>query len=919
MSRDVSTGNARWRAGWRVALRIARRDAWRARGRSTLIIAMIGLPIMAVAAVDVIQNSFNLNPQERLTRDIGTADASLRVVEGGAVSQAPDGTNWTTSAPSASASASAKLVIPSKLLAALPPGSRIITDTIGSAQARTPHGITIIDVRELNYADPLAIGMLRQLTGRVPQADTEVALTDVASQRLGARLGAVIHLVDRTEALTVVGIVESPNHLGDSFIVGRPGALLSAGEGNPETTALADTPSSVSWPAVLALNTRGVLVVSRSVMLDPPPDSAVPYFTTSGSSYTGTAETFISVVGIILVMLEIGLLAGTAFAVGARRQRRTLGLLAVAGGQRAQLRRVVLATGVVLGLVGGVAGVVLGVSLAAVGLEPLAGVFGARPGSLDIRFTEILIAAVGLITGLGAAYLPARAASRLDPVAAVNGRETTPHSRLRRPLIGGAIAIIGAIVTLDGGRRQNSTATPIGVVMVQLGLILCTPALITMIGLLARKLPLTPRLAMRDATRHRSRTTPAVAAIMAAVAGSVTISMYSAALDVRDKANYNPTEGAGITSLNLANGMYSPINGDSGGLAPRLLRAVAPVVGAQSSAIIYRTIPSSGPASCRTANDQPNCPDADLALPPQQKCPFTVPDGVVSDADQERLNADPRCSSPLGYGIGIADEATLRLALGITDPRLALAQLARGGAITFDRRYITDGHVTAQTLRYDATQDTTVTLASRRLPATFFPASSSTANSDLAAAYVSADTAQSLGLIRSLDRVLFDTGTAITGPTEEKARAVLQRITPDAYLYVERGYVSSNNGFVLAIVIAAGIITLLGAAIATGLAAADGRADQATLAAVGASPGVRRTLSAAQAAVISLLGAGLGVLAGAVPGAALAISAMGDRLTWGPLVPWRVMGMVLIVVPLLISALAWLTTRSQVPLNRSAV
>ena len=36
---------------WRPALRIARRDATRARGRSALVLVMIGLPVLAIGLV----------------------------------------------------------------------------------------------------------------------------------------------------------------------------------------------------------------------------------------------------------------------------------------------------------------------------------------------------------------------------------------------------------------------------------------------------------------------------------------------------------------------------------------------------------------------------------------------------------------------------------------------------------------------------------------------------------------------------------------------------------------------------------------------------------------------------------------------------------------------------------------------------
>ena len=62
------------------------------------------------------------------------------------------------------------------------------------------------------------------------------------------------------------------------------------------------------------------------------------------------------------------------------------------------------------------------------------------------------------------------------------------------------------------------------------------------------------------------------------------------------------------------------------------------------------------------------------------------------------------------------------------------------------------------------------------------------------------------------------------------------------------------------------VVTLLGVAISVSLSAAEGRADLATLAAVGAPPRRRRNLAAAQAWVLGQLGCLLGVGVGALYG-----------------------------------------------------
>jgi putative ABC transport system permease protein len=106
---------------------------------------------------------------------------------------------------------------------------------------------------------------------------------------------------------------------------------------------------------------------------------------------------------------------------------------------------------------------------------------------------------------------------------------------------------------------------------------------------------------------------------------------------------------------------------------------------------------------------------------------------------------------------------------------------------------------------------------------------------------------------------------------------------------------------ILAIV--AGVVTLAAAALATGLAAADGRADLAALAALGTSPRMRRALSLSQAGVIAGLGSIIGTLAGL--GTAIAVLITLNQATadaW-PLqqprpiiVPWLNIATALVVV-----------------------
>ncbi|WP_328824151.1 FtsX-like permease family protein [Verrucosispora sioxanthis] len=106
------------------------------------------------------------------------------------------------------------------------------------------------------------------------------------------------------------------------------------------------------------------------------------------------------------------------------------------------------------------------------------------------------------------------------------------------------------------------------------------------------------------------------------------------------------------------------------------------------------------------------------------------------------------------------------------------------------------------------------------------------------------------------------------------------------------------------------------------MAAAEGRADLSTLAAVGAGPGVRRLLSLCQAGVIAVLGSALGIVAG-LASALIVLAFTNQRYAdrWPieppyPLVmPWLTLG-VLVVVPLVAMLGAALLTRSRLPVER---
>jgi putative ABC transport system permease protein len=906
--------------GWRPALRIARREARRAKGRSLLVVAMIMLPVAALSFAAVYSDTFTLTPDERADRLMGTAQAVLARPSDGPVHQNPtDLESFGTPAAAPPAAGPAPPPTAEGLLALLPPGTRVIPDQTGPLQVRTAAGTGTVGARMLDAADPLAHGILRRLTGRAPARPDEAALTPAAVRRLGVNVGRSVRLADGDRTFRVVGTVEDPSDLDATTVLLHPGALPPAvlaespAEGPRDLRWLAATPGPLTWAQVKQLNTHGVVAVSRHVLAHPP-GRAERYPELAGED--GFAVGVPLLVG-GLAMLEIVLLAGPAFAVGARRRRRDLGLVAAAGGTPVHLRRIVLADGVVLGTVAAAAGVALGVAAVAA-TRPLLEkqLTHARAGGFR-EFPAALagIAGLAVATGVLAALVPAWSAARQDVVAALAGRRGITRSRRRWVLLGLGLTVAGVAVLAAGAWRSSPTLILTGLAVGELGLVLCTPAVVGLVARVGRFLPLTPRIALRDTSRNRTAAAPAISAVMAAVVGSLAVGVVVTASTQRDRDDYRSVTRPGDVAVDT-----------SGKLGARARPVPAPAV-----ALLRRTMPVQAVHRIGV----PACGGKECAVRPRmpapRQCPYS-PEVLRRDptpVEQRAARRDARCDGLGGlyrylkYGFTdgftlVADHDAVGAVTGLAagDAGRAAAALRAGKVVVDHPRYLHNGRVTLTITSFDPfdkTKDETRTATAAGYALPHRPRAPIT--------LMTWQTARSLGLDPVPSIVLATTSRMPTLAEQDRLQAALGSRTG---VYVERGPRShSGTGSLLVLAIMAGVITLGAAAIATGLAAADGRADLGTLAAVGASPRVRRGLSLSRSGVIAGLGSLLGAAAGLAGSVAVLLALnRGYADVWPaptpyPIaLPWRNVGIALLVVPVVAMLGAGLLTRSRLPIER---
>ncbi|MFI7273938.1 ABC transporter permease [Streptomyces sp. NPDC049879] len=928
---------------WRLALRIARRDAVRAKGRSALVVAMIALPILGVSGADLLFRTGELSPAEALTRELGAADAEFRVETDGAIEQTFEGdvTTWLEDSEYTAPDPAADLALVTGLL---PPGSTVLPDISVSQRFDVGDGVVRAELREIDAADPLTEGMFTRLDGRFPEAADEVVVTEHFLDESGLALGDELTVGESGVSARVVGTYELPSGLDEDEVIALPGAVIPRLGGDTADDVwgsyLVGVPDGVvDWPLVKEANTQGVVVRSRAVTLDPPPDSEA-----YGSMYSdgsGDSEFFVAVgVVVSLVILEICLLAGPAFAVGVRRSRRQLGLIGANGGDRRHLRAITLASGVVLGAAAAVVGVLGGVAVTVLARPWLEETTGSRFGAWDFRVTELgAIAALAVLVGTLAALVPAVTASRGDVLESLTGRRGVRHGSRVLPVVGTVALLAGAAAALAGAVTMDSSAMVAGgAIVAELGVVALTPALVGAFGRLGRRLPLSGRLALRDAARNRGRSAPAVAAILAAVAGLVAVSTVLVSDEERQRAEYTAAVPEGTVTL------YTWAGEDD--METDLTRA---------RQAVERELPVAERADIATVDVGYGCEADDcgymaVAVPEASRCPL---DGWESAQDmtveeRRRLAEDPRCVENIDGGtssmtsVAVAGPELLRL-LGADSPE-ALAALADGGAVVFrDGFRDAAGEVTLQL--WDTSpdwDDATGTPASEPDRSWTFPAVTATVENVPAASpeavadlLITPETAERAGL-GPVDMATYWSTDRMPDAAERRALdGAMEQVSDSLYWDVERGFQSSTSMPLLILTLAALVLTIGAAGIATGLAQADSAADLATLAAVGAAPRVRRTLSGLQCGVIAFMGVVLGAVSGLVPGIALVLadhrSSVGwwdDALESGWVsggrpelyldLPWVTFGELLIGVPLVACVLAALLTRSRITLARRA-
>jgi putative ABC transport system permease protein len=366
-------------------------------------------------------------------------------------------------------------------------------------RAESPHG---------HYNSPL----LGLVSGTFPVRPGQVALTSQVATEYGAHVGGTWHAAGTTWQVT--GIAADPSNLADQFALVAPGQLRHPGQ------------------VIMLLGPAAAqqLLSDQTVPGVPAASVSVPTQQASGVS-PAVQVLVVEVLGLAF----IGLVSVASFSVLAQRRLRALGMLGAIGATERNLRLVMIAGGLVVGATAALAGMAGGL-VAWFAYAPT--VQRDTGHAVDAAHLPWWAFAIGIVLAIATSALasgrPAKTMAAVPVVTALSGRPAPPKA-VHRSALPGVIALAVGLACLasaggleglagyngpgsGGGGNRDRLFLLAGLVITITGICLLAPLAISVLAAgAAPRVPVAIRIALRDLVRYRARSGAALAATTFAV------------------------------------------------------------------------------------------------------------------------------------------------------------------------------------------------------------------------------------------------------------------------------------------------------------------------------------------------------------------------------------------------------------------
>lgn len=568
-------------SGRRAALGVAFKTARRNKKRTVYLVLLIAVPVLVAVATSAIVRLSHVTPEERATSEFGAGNVLIQQQ-----GSDPEVDAWVDDT-----------------IADLAPNAqrlRYRADYTGFSEAEFGR------VTDIDLSNPLSEGMLSLVEGRAPSGVDEVVVTEHLGTVLEAEVGDTIELEDGQGGYEVVGLASHPvlwnvneavlssegldRHLAGRGVQPVFTSILRVDDDLAFNTAFWQAwerdryefyPEGREWPMperyqfmwegyYAALSDSQLAEVDQLLEAEGPGvasayvESLFPNGVSEGlpDLYAETRSERLSwdrtnvtqtgpVIGTgvaALILAEVAFIAGAAFATGTRRRLREIGLMGANGASTDHVRSSVVGEGLVVGLAGGLLGSFAAFLVVTLGRSVIQQFVDRRIDGFPFSLLDIVgPIAVAVISCAIAAWVPARTASSVPTLTALQGR--MPVAAPKRWVIPvglslGAFGVLLLGVGLAGGTGGAGAVAVIGAVLMIGGAALLAGPLVAWISKHAERFPITPRIVLRDSGRQRGRAAAAVAAtmviLMAPIAVMATLEQNEASQAIHGLAPSQP-------------------------------------------------------------------------------------------------------------------------------------------------------------------------------------------------------------------------------------------------------------------------------------------------------------------------------------------------------------------------------------------
>ena len=733
------------------------------------------------------------------------------------------------------------------------------------------------------------------VSGSFPTTAGEIAVPQKVAERLRVAVGGTVdtthyveapsapsdssttgssgarNWVEKHDTVTIVGLVDDP---AGAFSTTGGAAVLSVDQAESVARDQAGA-APMTYDSLILTVAPGTAVSTVQQTLASAVPTGISVNTkddqakASVASATGDTQSITAVVlGFAAIALVVAaLVISNTFQVIIAQRTRTLALLRCVGADKGQLRRSVLIEALILGLTSSAVGLLTGIAVVQVTLQILqrTNVSAHLPSSAGLSLVAVLVPLViGTVVTLVASLAPARAATRVAPLAALRPAEaprlTGTASRARLVIaalltVGGTALLVLAIVLAP--RSDSLAALGLGVlggaisfIGVLIGAVLWIPQVVGGVGRLVARAGTSSKLAVANTVRNPRRTAATSTALLIGV--TLVTMMSAGAVSARATLGGKLDE---TYPVDVSISSIATSDGAAPALPPGVASTVAKVAGVRTvvpvSEARLMVSPTTGGSDSGTADGVLSTVHGISVTDAGSVVRNT---GSVAALDDRTLVVSPATAKDLG----LHDASTVRLTAPGTDGQVQAGAPSATLTVVVSTLHGKEALVTP----------TTMAAVTKDAPTSLLWAQIDDVNT-------AADT------VPSIQDALTDQSVSLTGGAVE--RASLQSVI-DTMLMVVVGLLG-----------VAVVIALVGVANTLSLSVMERQRESATLRAIGLKRSQLQVMLAIEGMLIAGVGAVLGIGLGLLYGWAGAVTTLGTIGTVQLEVPWRDLGLVVVV------------------------